>query len=74
MAKLSGPAETDVHDVEKVKQLGRVVIRVAKSMNRTRVGLITNTNKPLGSCVKTGLAIQQVLRLFRGESNQEVGE
>jgi pyrimidine-nucleoside phosphorylase len=63
-----------VRDVENAKQLGRMVTRVAKSMNRKCVALITDMNQPLGNCVGTGLEIQEVLRLLRGESNPELDE
>jgi pyrimidine-nucleoside phosphorylase len=63
-----------VRDVESAKQLGRMVTRVAKSMNRKCVALVTDMNQPLGSCVGTGLEMQEVLRLLRGESNPELDE
>ncbi|MDR0417899.1 MAG: thymidine phosphorylase [Puniceicoccales bacterium] len=63
-----------VRDVESAKQLGRMVTRVAKSMNRKCVALITDMNQPLGSCVGTGLEMQEVLQLLRGESDPELDE
>lgn len=63
-----------VRDVESAKQLGRMVTRVAKSMNRKCVALVTDMNQPLGSCVGTGLEMQEVLRLLRGESDPELDE
>ncbi|MDR2372280.1 MAG: thymidine phosphorylase [Puniceicoccales bacterium] len=63
-----------VRDVENAKQLGRMVTRVAKSMNRKCVALITDMNQPLGNCVGTGLEMQEVLRLLRGESDPELDE
>ncbi|MDR2812604.1 MAG: thymidine phosphorylase [Puniceicoccales bacterium] len=63
-----------VRDVENAKQLGRMVTRVAKSMNRKCVALITDMNQPLGSCVGTGLEMQEVLQLLRGESDPELDE
>lgn len=63
-----------VRDVENAKQLGRMVTRVAKSMNRKCVALVTDMNQPLGSCVGTGLEMQEVLRLLRGESDPDLDE
>jgi pyrimidine-nucleoside phosphorylase len=63
-----------VRDVESAKQLGRMVTRVAKSMNRKCVALVTDMNQPLGSCVGTGLEMQEVLRILRGESDPELDE
>ncbi|MDE6576488.1 MAG: thymidine phosphorylase [Opitutales bacterium] len=63
-----------VRDVESAKQLGRMVTRVAKSMNRKCVALVTDMNQPLGSCVGTGLEMQEVLRLLRGESDPDLDE
>lgn len=63
-----------VRDVESAMQLGRMVTRVAKSMNRKCVALVTDMNQPLGSCVGTGLELQEVLRLLRGESDPDLDE
>lgn len=63
-----------VRDVENAKQLGRMVTRVAKSMNRKCVALVTDMNQPLGSCVGTGLEMQEVLKILHGESDPELDE
>jgi pyrimidine-nucleoside phosphorylase len=63
-----------VRDVENAKQLSRTVTRVAKSMNRKCVALVTDMNQPLGNCVGTGLEMQEVLRLLRGESDPDLDE
>lgn len=63
-----------VRDVENAKQLGRMVTRVAKSMNRKCVALITDMNQPLGDCVGTGLEMQEVIKLLNGGSDLELDE
>jgi pyrimidine-nucleoside phosphorylase len=63
-----------VRDVEDAKQLGRMVTRVARSMNRKCVALVTDMNQPLGDSVGTGLELQEALRILRGESDPSLDE
>ncbi len=63
-----------VKDVEQAKQLARSVTRVARSMNRRCVALVSDMNQPLGDCVGTGLEIQEAVKLLKGEGPEDLKE
>ncbi|HBA82826.1 MAG TPA: thymidine phosphorylase [Verrucomicrobia bacterium] len=63
-----------IRDVEQAKQLGRSITRVARSLNRRCVALVTDMNQPLGNTVGTGLEIQEVIQLLKGEGPEDLKE
>lgn len=63
-----------IKDLEQAKQLGRSLTRVARSMNRRCVALITDMNQPLGDCVGTGLEVQEAIKLLKGEGPEDLQE
>ena len=63
-----------IRGLEEAKQLARMITRVAKSMNRRCVALVTDMNQPLGNTVGTGLEIQEIIRILHGEADPESDE
>lgn len=55
-----------IRDVEQAKQLARAITRVARSMKRKCVALVTDMNQPLGNCVGTALEIKEAIHLLKG--------
>jgi pyrimidine-nucleoside phosphorylase len=56
-----------IRDREQAKQLARVITRVARSMNRKCVALVTDVNQPLGDSVGTALELKEATFLLSGE-------
>lgn len=61
-----------IKDVEQAKQLGRMITRVARSLNRKCIALVTDANQPLGKTVGTALEIKEVIELLKGEGDLEL--
>ncbi|MBQ9758613.1 MAG: thymidine phosphorylase, partial [Opitutales bacterium] len=65
---------SSVRDLEQAKQLARTLTRVARSMKRKCVALVTDANQPLGNTVGTGLEILEVVELLKGEGPEDMKE
>jgi len=63
-----------IKDLEQAKQLARSITRVARSMNRRCVALVSDMNQPLGDSVGTALEIQEAIRLLKGEGPEDLQE
>lgn len=63
-----------VKDLEQAKQLARSITRVARSMNRRCVALVSDMNQPLGNCVGTALEIKEAIALLKGEGSEDLQE
>lgn len=61
-----------VKDLEEAKQLARSITRVARSMNRRSVALVTDMNQPLGDSVGTALEIKEAIELLKGEGPEDL--
>lgn len=61
-----------IRDLEQAKQLARIITRVARSLNRKCVALVTDVNQPLGDSVGTGLEILEAVRLLKGEGPEDL--
>ncbi len=61
-----------IKDVEQAKQLGRMITRVARTLNRKCIALVTDANQPLGKTVGTALEIKEVIELLKGEGDLEL--
>ncbi len=55
-----------IKNLEEAKQLARSLTRVARSMNRRSVALVTDMNQPLGDSVGYALEIKEALELLQG--------
>ncbi len=60
-----------IKDLEQAKQLARVITRVARSLQRRCVALVTDANQPIGDSVGTSLEIQEVIELLQGRGTDE---
>ncbi|MDR2512850.1 MAG: thymidine phosphorylase [Puniceicoccales bacterium] len=60
-----------IHDREQAKQLARTITRVARSLNRHSVALVTDINQPIGNCVGTALEIREAVALLNDEKGLE---
>ena len=63
-----------IRELEQAKQLARTLTRVARSMKRKCVALVTDANQPLGNTVGTGLEILEVIDLLKGEGPEDMKE
>lgn len=63
-----------VRDVEQAKQLARSITRVARSMKRRAVALVTDMNQPLGDTVGTALEVKEAIALLKGEGPEDLQE
>lgn len=63
-----------IKDLEQAKQLARSTTRVARSMNRRCVALVTDMNQPLGSSVGTALEIKEAIDLLQGKGPEDLQE
>lgn len=63
-----------IRDIDQAKQLARTLTRVARSMKRKCVALVTDANQPLGNSVGTGLEILEVVELLKGEGPADMKE
>jgi len=61
-----------VKDLEEAKQLARSITRVARSMNRRSVALVTDMNQPLGDSVGMALEIKEALELLQGRGPEDL--
>jgi pyrimidine-nucleoside phosphorylase len=61
-----------IKDVEQAKQLGRMITRVARALNRKCIALVTDANQPLGRTVGTALEIKEVIELLKGCGDAEL--
>ncbi len=61
-------------DVEQAKQLARVITRVARSLQRRCVALVTDMNQPLGDSIGTNLEIQETIELLHGRGSEDLKE
>ncbi len=65
---------SSIRELEQAKQLARTLTRVARSMKRKCVALVTDANQPLGNTVGTGLEILEVVELLKGEGPEDMKE
>lgn len=63
-----------IKDLEQAKQLARSITRVARSMKRRAVALVTDMNQPLGDTVGTVLEVQEAIQLLKGEGPEDLQE
>ncbi|MDR2982934.1 MAG: thymidine phosphorylase, partial [Puniceicoccales bacterium] len=63
-----------IRDLEQAKQLARTITRVARSMNRRCVALVTDINQPLGDSVGTALEVREAVALLKGEGPEDLKE
>lgn len=63
-----------IKDLEQAKQLARSITRVARSMNRRCVALVTDMNQPLGDCVGTALEVKEAIELLQGRGPEDLQE
>jgi len=61
-----------IKDAEQAKQLARTITRVARTMKRRCVALVTDMNQPLGDCVGTALEIKEAIALLKGEGPEDL--
>ncbi|MDR0595365.1 MAG: thymidine phosphorylase [Puniceicoccales bacterium] len=61
-----------IKDVEQAKQLGRMITRVARALNRKCIALVTDANQPLGRNVGTALEIKEAIELLKGGGDPEL--
>ena len=61
-----------VKDLEQAKQLARSITRVARSMKRRCVALVTDMNQPLGDTVGTSLEVKEAIALLKGEGPEDL--
>ena len=63
-----------IKDQEQARQLARSITRVARSMRRRCVAIVTDMNQPLGDCVGTSLEIKEAIELLKGEGPEDLKE
>lgn len=63
-----------IKDLEEAKQLARTVTRVARSVQRRCVALVTDMNQPLGDSIGTSLEIQEAIELLHGRGSEDLKE
>lgn len=63
-----------IKSVDQASQLARTLTRVAKTLNRRCVCLVTDMNQPLGSSVGTALELVEVVQLLKGEGPEDLKE
>lgn len=63
-----------IRDKEQARQLARTITRVARSMNRRCVAVVTDSNQPLGNSVGTALEIKEVVELLKGGGPDDLKE
>lgn len=61
-----------VKDKEQAIQLARSLTRVARSMKRRCVALVTDMNQPLGDCVGIALEIKEAIELLKGGGPEDL--
>ena len=61
-----------IKELEQAKQLARCITRVARSMKRRCVALVTDMNQPLGDTVGTALEIKEAISLLKGEGPKDL--
>lgn len=61
-----------LRDAEQAKQLARSITRVARSMKRRCVALVTDINQPLGDSVGTALEIKEAIALLQGGGPEDL--
>ncbi len=63
-----------IKELEQAKQLARSITRVARSMNRRCVALVTDMNQPIGDSVGTGLEVKEALLVLQGKGPEDLNE
>ena len=63
-----------IKDAEQAKQLARTITRVARSVKRRCVALVTDMNQPLGDAIGTSLEIQEAIELLQGRGPDDMKE
>jgi pyrimidine-nucleoside phosphorylase len=61
-----------IKDVEQAKQLGRMITRVARNLNKKCIAVVTDANQPLGRTVGTWLEIEETIELLQGHGDPEM--
>jgi pyrimidine-nucleoside phosphorylase len=61
-----------IKDVEQAKQLGRMITRVARNLNKKCIAVVTDANQPLGDTVGTWLEIEETIELLQGRGDPEM--
>lgn len=60
-----------IKDFEEAKLLARTIARVCDNFQRKSVVLVTDANQPIGSCVGTGLEIEEAVRFLMTEEGED---
>ena len=63
-----------IKELEDAKQLSRMITRVARSLQRRCVTLVTDMNQPLGDSIGTALEIKETLELLQGRGSEDLKE
>jgi pyrimidine-nucleoside phosphorylase len=61
-----------IKDIEQAKQLGRMMTRVARALNKKCIAVVTDANQPLGKTVGTWLEIEETIELLKGQGDAEM--
>ena len=63
-----------ISNPEEARQLARSMTRVARSLKRRCVALVTDMNQPLGDSVGTALEVKEAIELLKGEGPDDLKE
>tara|TARA_Y100001934_G_scaffold283155_1_gene400836 strand:- start:2091 stop:3434 length:1344 start_codon:yes stop_codon:yes gene_type:complete len=63
-----------IKDTEEARQLARSMTRVARSLKRRCVALVTDMNQPLGDSVGTALEVKEAIELLKGGGPDDLKE
>jgi len=63
-----------INNPEEARQLARSMTRVARSLKRRCVALVTDMNQPLGDSVGTALEVKEAIELLKGEGPEDLQE
>ncbi|MGE4551028.1 MAG: thymidine phosphorylase, partial [Opitutales bacterium] len=63
-----------IKDPDEARQLARSMTRVARSLKRRCVALVTDMNQPLGDSVGTALEVKEAIQLLKGEGPADLKE
>jgi pyrimidine-nucleoside phosphorylase len=63
-----------IKSTEEARQLARSMTRVARSLKRRCVALVTDMNQPLGDSVGTALEVKEAIQLLKGEGPEDLQE
>lgn len=58
-------------DIDKAKELGRIMLNIAKKYNKKAVALITNMNQPLGNKIGNSLEVLEAIETVKGNGPRD---